>query len=361
MGVKAGIEKKFEKLLKAYKLVSQSSESTYSKARLEKRKLVEEAKKYLSNYRTLVLLDMQGVPARFGAYIRKRLDGIGIVKMFKGRLLHIAMREMGLKNVDEFSKYLTGQNLAIFTNLNSFEVFLLLSRISMPVKARIGEKIDSEIRVPPMKTDLKPGPIMSLFGKLKVPIQVRDGVIWIAKEAVIARPGDVVTPELASVFARLGIEPRFIKPNVKVVYEDGLVLTPDKLVIDIDGIKQEIGRCILDAFNLASEIVVPHPDVAKLSIAKAYSRALRIAAEAGFVSRETAQIVFTLAVSRALAMATALSQKVPDLIQQLPVTTPQQQPTVQQPQQEVAESEKEEKKEEALEEQLAEGLSALFG
>ncbi len=363
--MKASIKRELERLLKVYKSPQPSSEVSYSKAKLEKRKVVDEAKKYLSSYRTLVLLNVDGVPARFGIYIRRRLDGIAIVKMFKGRLLRLAMEELKLRNINEFSKYLTGQNLAIFTNMNAFEIAFLLNKISMPVKARIGEKIDSEIRVPPMQTDLKPGPIMSLFGKLKVPIQVRDGVIWIVKESVIAKPGDIVTPELASVFTRLGIDPKLIRPTIKVAYEEGLILTPDKLTVDIDSIKQELGRGVLDAFNLASEIVIPHPDVVKLSITKAYNRAVKLAAEAGFVSKETALSIFNLAVSKALAIAVVLTQKVPDLLQQLPiaaVATQQQQSTVQQGrQQEVGKSEEKPEEKEVSEEQLAEGLSALFG
>jgi large subunit ribosomal protein L10 len=358
--MKPGIERELERLLKAYKNASTVSEEVLSKGKMEKRKIVDEAKKYLSSYRTLVLLDMSRVPAKFEVYIRRRLEGIGVVKMIKGNLLHLAMKEMNMENLEEFSKYLTGQNLAIFTNLNSFEIAFVLNKISMPIKARVGEKVDSEIRVPSMKTDLKPGPIMSLFGKLKIPIQVRDGVIWIAKESVIAKPGDVITSELASLFDRLGIEPRFIKPMVKAVYEEGLVLTSDKLVVDLDAVKQDIGRGVLDAFNLASEVVLPYPDVVKLSVSKAYSRAIKIAAEACLVTRETAQYIFTLALSRAFAVASLLTQKVPELAQQIPIAEQAVQ-QVQQPQKVEEAKAGEEEKREVSEEQLAEGLSALFG
>lgn len=358
--MKAGIEREFEKLVKMYRS-SQNLQVSHSRARIEKRRIVDEAKKYLSNYRTLVLLDVAGVPARFRAYIEKKLEGLCAIKMFKGSLLEIAMKELNLRNAGEFSKYLTGQNLALFTNLNSFEIALLLNKISMPVKSRVGEKVDIEIRVPPMKTDLKPGPVMSLFGKLRIPIQVVDGVISIVRESTIAKPGDTITPELASLFTRLGIEPRFIKPVIKAIYEDGLILTPDKLVVDVDGVKQELSRGISYAFNLASELVIPHPDVIRLSITKAYNRAIRLAAEAGFISRETAQHILSIAISRALAIAMMISQKVPDLLQQLPtpVKAVEQQSITQQVQQEEGRRREEEK--EVLEEQLAEGLSALFG
>lgn len=359
--MKAGIDRELKKLLKAHMSSAYTkSETVLSRSKMEKRRVVDEVKGYLSAYRTLALLDATGMPARFGVYIRRRLEGIGVVKMIKGRLLQLAMKELNLKNVDSLSKYLTGQQIAVFTNLNCFEIALTLSKISMPVKARIGEKIDSEIRVPPMKTDLRPGPIMSLFGKLKVPIQVRDGVIWIAREAVIARPGDVVTPELASVFDRLGIEPKFVKPVIKAVYEDGLVLSSNELVVDVESVRRDMGRGIADAFNLASELALPYPDVIKISIAKAYNRALRLAAESVFISRETVQPIFSLALSRALAIASILSQRVPELAQQLPTAASATQPTTQQPQQEIVKAEEEEKKE-VSEEELAEGLAALFG
>ncbi len=359
--LKAGLKAELERFVKELSS-PRVKEKKIGMAKIEKRKQIELAKNLLNEYRTLVLIDANRLPAKFSTYLRQRLYGIATVKMFKNNLLLLALKEMGYANVDEFSKFLTGSNIAIFTNLNPFEIKLLLDKISMPMRARPGDKIDREIVVPPMRTELKPGPIMSLFGKLKIPIQVRDGVIWIAKEATIARPGDIVTPELASLFDKLGIEPNFIKVNIKVAFERGIVIPAEKLHIDIEAYRNEFVKGVRDAINVASEIVIPLPEIVKISISKAFIRALRILAETGIISKEYAPIVFMNALSKALYLASLLVQKVPELRQVLPIQQIQQMQITSVPAKEEAKAEeKEEKKEGVSEEELAEGLAALFG
>ncbi|MDK6028533.1 50S ribosomal protein L10 [Ignisphaera sp. 4213-co] len=358
--MKAKFVRELNKIVKMHsKQVAE--EQRARKAIEEKRKVVEEAKKLLLEYRTLILIDSSNLPSRYLTFLRKKLEGVGVVKLFKNNLLYIAMKELGMANVDEFAKFLQQQNIAVFINANPFEAKLLLDKIVMPWKATPGEKIEHEIVVPSMKTDVKPGPMMSLFSKLKIPIQVRDGVIWIAKESVVARPGDTVTPELSSLFEKLGIEPKFVRASIKAAYERGVVISGDKLVLDIDAYRKDFAEAISNAINIASEIVVPDPIVVKTSLFKAYSRALRLAAESGLITKETVAIVFSSAISKAYALAQLLASKSPELAQQLQVSVVQTQTEVQQAQQPQKVEEKEEKKEGVSEEQLAEGLSALFG
>ncbi len=356
--MKAGLKSELGRMVKELSSPP-TKEEKIGMARMEKRKQIEMAKNLLNEYRTLILVDANRIPAKFFAYLRQRLSNVARVKMIKNNLLLLALKELGYANVDEFSKFLTGPNIAIFTNLNPFEIKLLLDKISMPMKARPGDKIDREIIVPPMRTELKPGPIMSLFGKLKVPIQVRDGVIWIAKESTIARPGDVITPELSSLFDKLGVEPSFMKANAKVAFERGIVLPVEKLHIDIDGYRNEFVKSIRDAINVASEIVIPIPKIVEVSIGKAFIRASKLLAETGIITKESAPIVFMNALSKALYLASLLAQKVPELGQGLPVQQVQQ--PVEQAVAKAKAEEKEEEKKEVSEEQLAEGLSALFG
>jgi large subunit ribosomal protein L10 len=362
--MKSKLVRELNRLVKAYS-AEEEKEEKVRRAIEEKRKVVEEAKKLLSLYRTLLLLDASNIPSNYVTILRKHLEGIGVVRLFKNNLLKLAMKELSMKNLDEFSKYLQGTNIATFMNLNPFEAKMLLDRIKVPWRAKPGDKVEHEIVVSPMKTDVKPGPMMSLFSKLKVPIQVRDGVIWIAKEATIARPGDVVTPELASLFDRLGVEPKILKPIIKVAYERGVIIPGDSLTLDLEMYRKEFTEAVLKAVNIASELAIPDPMVLKSSLLKAYTRALRVAAEAGVLTKETSTMVLVSAVSRAYALALMLIAKSPEVAQYLQIampiamapTTTEQQTT----QKAEERKEEEEKKEGVSEEQLAEGLVALFG
>uniref|UniRef100_A0A7C2ZUJ4 Large ribosomal subunit protein uL10 n=1 Tax=Ignisphaera aggregans TaxID=334771 RepID=A0A7C2ZUJ4_9CREN len=359
--MKAKFRAQLETLIKTYNLAKGKPEEEHVRPSIQKKKLIiEEAKKLLTSYRTLILLDNTATPTKVYRYIRQRYGDIFYLKMIKSTLLIRAMRELGLPNADELVKYLSGSNMLLFTNLNPFEAKLLLDKINVTHKINPGEKIEHEIVVPPIRTDLKPGPIMSLFGRLRIPIQVRDGVIWITKESTLAKAGDVVTPELASLFDKLGIEPKIIKPKIKVAYEKGLVVPPDQLVVDVEGTRNNVAEGVRRALSLAVELVIPEPDIVKLALSRAYLRACGLAVELGVMSKDTAPMVISAALRKAYTLASVLAQKVPDLVSIVPQATPQ----PQQAAEEKAEAPKEEKKEEkseVAEEQLAEGLSALFG
>ncbi|MEM1541219.1 MAG: 50S ribosomal protein L10 [Ignisphaera sp.] len=359
--MKIGLKKELERLVKAYKTSKGVVEEKRTRSSLEeKRVVIEEAKKLLTRYRTLILLEGTGIPSKLYLYMRQMYGDVFYIKMIKNKLLLKALNELGMLNTEEVAKYLSGPNVAVFTNLNAFEAKLVMDKIAIPHRVKPGDKIENEIVVPPMRTELKPGPIMSLFGRLKIPIQVIDGVIWIMREATIAKPGDIVTQELASLFDKLGIEPKLLKPKIKLAYERGLIIPADKLVIDVEGVKNSITDGVRTALSLALEVVVPEPDVIKLSISRAYTRACSLAVETGVVTRDTAPLVFSVALMKAYTLASVLAQRIPELSSAVPTMQIQQ---VQQKLEETKEvkEEKKEEKAEASEAQLAEGLAALFG
>ncbi|MEM4681992.1 MAG: 50S ribosomal protein L10 [Ignisphaera sp.] len=359
--MKIGLKKELEKLVKVYKTQKKVIKEEKTRPSLEeKRVVIEETKKLLTKYRTLILLEGTGVPSKLYLHMRRMYGDIFYIKMIKNKLLLKALNELGMPNTEEVAKYLTGPNVAVFTNLNAFEAKLIMDKIAITHRVKPGDKIENEIIVPPTRTELKPGPIMSLFGRLKIPIQVRDGVIWIMREATIAKPGDTVTQELASLLDKLGIEPKLLKPKIKLAYERGLVIPADKLVIDVEGVKSSIIDGIKSALSLAVEFVVPEPDIVRLAISRAYARACNLAIETGIVTRDIAPLVFRAALMKVYTLASILAQRIPELSSAVPTIQVQQ---VQQKLEETKEvkEEKKEEKAEALEEQLAEGLAALFG
>lgn len=359
--MKASLRKELEKLTKLYELSREVSlEKSLKQSLKEKRIIVDELKQFLTNYKTLILLDATETPSKLYMHLKQKYGELFCVRMVKNKLLLKALAELGMSNVEEVARYLHGQNIAIFTNLNAFEAKLIIDRTAVSYKVKPGDRIEHEIIIPPMRTELKPGPMMSLFGKLKIPIQVKDGVIWIMREATIARPGDTVTQEMVSLFDKLGIEPKLLKPKIKLAYEKGLVIPSDKLIVDIEGTKNSLIDGIKNAMNIAVEIVVPEPSIIELAISRAYTRACRLAVEAGIINKDTAPLIFSLALARAYALASSIAQKVPDLISVLPSTqSTSQQLEVKEEKKE--EKEEKEKKSEVAEEQLAEGLAALFG
>lgn len=323
-----------------------------------KSKIVEEIKHLLKQYRTLAVVSMERLPSAESRRIYSRLSEYGIVKFYKNSLVLRALRDLGAKNFEGMSKYLTGSNIFIFTNMNPFELSKLLDEVVEYRFAEPGDKVDFDLELAPGPTDIKPGPSMSLFGKLKIPTQVREGVIWIAKDTKILRKGDQISSELSSLLRRLGIAVIPVRLQLKAVYGDGYIFSKEGLRIDYEVVRKDVLAAVTMSRVLAIELALPLPGVLPELIMRAYRVSIELAAAAGYVTAETLQELFTRAVKQALSVAQVLSGKVDLGIQ---VTTAVRE-TAEVPEEEKKEEEEDRRREkEFSEEEVSEAISSLFG
>lgn len=316
-----------------------------------KSKVVEEIKNLLSRYRVLAILSIDRMPSAESRRIYDKLSKYGVVRLYKNSLILRALRDMKAKNLNEVSKYLTGPNIFVFTNMNPFKLAKLLDEFVEYRYAKPGDTVGFDVELAPGPTGVKPGPSMSLFGKLKIPTQVREGVIWIAKDTRVLKQGDKVSPELSSLLRRLGIPIIPVRVQLKAIYEGGYVYLPKDLRIDYEEIKKNLAAAVGMSKLLALELALPVPEVVPELILRAHRASVELAAAIGYVTPEIVRELFAKAVSQALLVAQAVSGKV-DL--GIPVSTTQIKV-------DKVEVKKEEEKEEVKEEDIAEGISSLFG
>jgi len=320
---------------------------------------VEELVDLIKKHKVIGLAYLEGLPTAQLQQIRKRLRGKVVFRVTKNTLMKLALRKAGIENEDLF-KLLHGQNLILFTNLNPFELALLLEEQKTYTYYKPGDIADQEIIIPAGNTGLSPGPILSTFSKLKIPIRMQGNTIWVAKDTKVAKPGDKISEELASILQKLGIALKEVRIRVKAVYEDGLVIPGDQLKLDLNEYRGNIIRAYLNALALGSEIAWDVPEALELAIRKAFLRALTLSAEAGFVTPENAEYVLTRAIAKALALAAAVAEHAPELGLEIKAVAPTK-PAEEEKVEEEAGGEEEEEKEELSEEDLSAGLGALFG
>ena len=323
---------------------------------------VEELPELKKSHNVIIIVDLTKTPTaqlqRIRRKVEKKFGDKVVMRVTKNTLFKLALKRAGI-DPTPLEEYLTGTNMFIFTNLNPFEVALALDKIYATKPAKPGDIAPTEIVLPAGDTGFKPGPIMSVFGKLKVPIRVQGGTIWIAKDTVVAKPGDTISPELASILQKLGIEPIIVKLKLKAAYDAGVVIPGDQLVLDLEAYRKDVAQAHLAALAVGVEIAYPVPEVLEIAIPLAVRRAYAVAAEAGYVTPDNAEYVLTLAISRALAIVAALGDTAKELGIEIQVQAPAAPAAAEEKKEE--EKEEEEKKEEVSEEQLAAGLESLFG
>ncbi|MEM1772570.1 MAG: 50S ribosomal protein L10 [Desulfurococcaceae archaeon] len=323
-----------------------------------KLKLNAELVELIEKYPTFLVVDLTGIPAKHVQMLRKKLSKSAVLKVVKPRIALKAFEAAGLP-VKELEPYMTGQVMLIFTSMNAFEVADIVQNFTTKDFYGPGEVVDKEIVIPEGNTGLPAGPVLSTFGRLKIPTKVQGNVIHVAKDTVVAKPGDVISSDLAALLQKLGLALKEIKVKIKCGRDGGLIIPGDKLKLNISEYMDMIKLAVVDALKLGAELVIPEPVVLQVVFTRAYKHALALAAEAGFITAETAEYVIQIAQAKALALATELSKHAPELGLEVKLPTPQKQETKRE--EEKKEEEKEEESKELSEEALAEGFSALFG
>ncbi|MCI4446757.1 MAG: 50S ribosomal protein L10, partial [Pyrobaculum sp.] len=225
--------------------------------------------------------------------------------------------------------------------------------------AQPGDKAPFDIVVPAGPTNASPGPIISKFGKLKIPTRVQEGKIWIAKDTVVAKAGQEITPEIAEVLRVVGIEPIFEQLRLLgVVWRGKRFVDISELAIDVSKYRELFETAAVYARNLALNIVYPTKEVLQVVLPAAHMRAVALAVRLGIVTKETLPMLISRAVAEANTLAAAVAPKAPELGLSVSVSQTAQQPA--QPAETPKKEAAEEKKEGPSEEDVAGSLASLF-
>jgi len=334
----------------------------------KKVRTIEETSELLRKYKYVFVIDIHGVSNRVLKEYRLKLRRIdSVMKHVKNTLFRIALEKTFGKVSEDIQKVLTGENIFIFTNMNPIELIKWIEENAVRREAKPGDKAPFEIIIPAGDTGLSPGPILSKFGKLRVPTRVQGGKIWVVKDTVVAKPGDTISPELAEILQKLKIRPIFESLRVKsIIVEGKRAITTEELLRTFEEFKNMIPDAAKYAVNLAINAEIMIPETVPVLIQKACIYARNLAINANIITPETASAIITKAIAQAYAIASIVSQKAPELgIQvsvQIPTPTAEAKPAEEKKEEEKKEEKvEEEKKEGPSEEDIASGLASLFG
>jgi len=249
---------------------------------------VKELTSFLSQYNSLGIASLQKVRAAQLQKLRKKLEKSAYLRVVKNSLIKRAVSEakdkVGIENLEE---YLTGPNLFLFTNLNPFKLVILLEKSRVTAKARAGDVAAFDVIVPAGNTGLAPGPIISQFTAVGLRTRIESGSVWVSKATLVVKKGEPISTQLASLLSKLGIKPVEVGLSLKVVYDDGLILTEEDLKVDLDEIRRSVEEAHQYAFNLSLEAAYPLPENIRFLLRRGQQEAYSLALNAGIPTKDT--------------------------------------------------------------------------
>jgi large subunit ribosomal protein L10 len=276
----------------------------------KKRMMYQELQDMPTKYNVIALSKMTKVRATQLMSIRKKFRNDIKIRIIKNKVAIRAFEKVkGVEGIESLSKQLEGQCALMFTNISPFKLNLIFAQNKVFLAAKGGDIASKDIVVPAGNTGIAPGPVLSEFKVANVATKIDQGTIWVAKDTVVARPGDVISVPLASLLSKLNVKPIEAGIAVNFAVAEGLIFKEQDLRISLEEYRTELVRSFQQALALATEAGYITAETVKPMLAKAQQQARSVAAEAGYVTPETADFVLPRANAKAQAVASKAKEK----------------------------------------------------
>ena len=256
-----------------------------------------------AKYGTVALIRLEKVRASQILQLRKTLKGQVEFVSIKNKLAIKAMGGAQAPGVDRLAQDIGGQCMLLFTDMSPFRLNMILAKNKVMLAARGGDIASVDVEVAARNTGIAPGPMLTEFKEAGIPTRIDQGTIWIAKDTVPVRKGEVIGEKLASMLGKLDIKPIEASIMLDTAIEDGFRYGRDDLVIDVEEVAGRLAAAHQEALNLSMEAGYATAESIVPILAKASSSARSLSVESGYVTAETRNDVLAAAHARARALA----------------------------------------------------------
>jgi large subunit ribosomal protein L10 len=253
----------------------------------EKSGEVKQIEKTLVEYKSIGVASLQKVRASQLQELKKTLTGQVYMRVMKNTLMKIAIENLGREDLKKLEPFLEGSNVLLFTDLNPFKLALLLEKGKVKTTAKSGDIAAMDVVVPEGNTGQPPGPIISQLNGVGLPTRIESGSVWVSKDTLVVRRGEVINERLASVLSKLGIKAVEAGLSMRAVYDEGLMVMEQQLHIDIEGTRKMLQANQAEAFALAMELNYPAPETIRSLLQNAHQKAVALSVTAGIVTKDT--------------------------------------------------------------------------
>jgi large subunit ribosomal protein L10 len=253
----------------------------------EKSSEVEAIKDILKGYKSIGIASLQKVRASQLQELKKSMVGKVYFRVLKNTLMKLAIEEMNQEDLKKLEEYLDGSNVYLFTDLNPFKLALLLERGKVKTTAKSGDIAAIDVVVPAGNTGQPPGPIISQLNAVGLPTRIESGSVWVSKDTLVVRKGEVINERLAGVLSKLGIKAVELGLSMRAVLDNGLMIVGAQLKVDIEATKKSLEQSNSEAFALALGIAHPTKETIKPLLQSAHQKAVALAIGAAIPTKDT--------------------------------------------------------------------------
>jgi large subunit ribosomal protein L10 len=253
----------------------------------EKSVEVEAIKDILKEYKSIGIASLKKVRASQLQELKKSMAGKVYLRVLKNTLMKLALEEMGKEELKKLEDYLDGSNVYLFTDLNPFKLALLLEHGKVRTTGKSGDIAANDVVVPAGNTGQPPGPFISQLNSVGLPTRIESGSVWVSKDTLVVRKGEVINERVAGVLSKLGIKSVELGLSMRAVLDNGLIILGDQLIIDVDATRKSLMQSNSAAFALALSIAYPTKETIAMLLQTAHQKAVALAVGVAIPNAET--------------------------------------------------------------------------
>lgn len=253
----------------------------------EKSSEIATIKDILKEYKSIGIASLKKVRASQLQELKKSMTGKVYLRVLKNTLIKLAIEEMNQAELKELEAYLEGSNVFLFTDLNPFKLALLLERGKVKTTAKSGDIAAEDVVIPASNTGQPPGPVISQLNAVGLPTRIESGSVWVSKDTLVVRKGEVINERLAGVLSKLGIKAVELGISMRAVFDNGLIITGDQLKVDVAATKKNVETSNQEAFALALSIGYATKETIKPLLQTAHQKAVALSIGAAIPTKET--------------------------------------------------------------------------
>jgi len=270
---------------------------------------VESLTKLLTESKVVGIAEIGGIPAPQMQQMRSGLREHATIRSAKNNLLLLALDEAEKKTpgIAQLKEHITGQAAIIATDMNPFKLFSQIKGTRTMAPAKGGETAAHDIIVKAGDTPFKPGPVVGELQKVGIPAAIQEGKVVVKNNKVIVPKGEKISVDVAQMLTRLEIYPIEIGITLHSAFEEGNVLLPEVLDIDLDSFVTQVHQASSNAFGLALETGWVTPLTIQPLVQKAFRETFAVALETGILTKETAPHLLAKAYRSMVSVASSCS------------------------------------------------------
>ena len=283
-----------------------------------KKKIVKEFSDLINSYPVIGVVDMENLPTAQLQKMRGQLRGKVVIRMTKRRFMNIVLDKVkdNKKGIEDMKNYLTGMPALLFTKDDPFILAKTLKKSMSTAPAKSGQVAPKDIIVSAGPTPFSPGPVISELASAGIKTAIENGKIVVKSDAVVVKKGDKVSPAIAGILARLGVEPMEVGLNLTAVYDNGIIFTRDVLDIDEEEFMDKIKTSYNSAIGLALELSFLTKETTEMMISKAFREAKAVALSQNIMADGIKEEIMAKANKEMLALKSKLN--IPDTPKEKP-------------------------------------------